>query len=171
MTSDNLQHDLEEAIPKLLEIAKELTWNKLSDNYKFILTEISSSEEIFHEQRILQKRENDKKIPVTIQELMPILQKLYYNIYDINLYVYRSTKKMTVIDIRYYSKSSLDEDYKRMVINNSPMIHCKVSMPAWLSDKQEKFDINWEHYYGWNKMHLFWKKLKLAANNVYKKSN
>ncbi|HMK25209.1 MAG TPA: hypothetical protein VK483_04200 [Chitinophagaceae bacterium] len=163
MTSHSLKNELEEAIPRLLDMAKELTWNKLSDNFKFILTEIKDSQENFYEQRRLRKIENDKKIPVTLQELMPTLQKLYENFYDINLQIYKSTRAMTVIDIRYYPQSSLDEDYRRKVINNPPMLHSKVSIPPWCSDRKEKFDINWEHNQGWNKWKLFWLKLKLKT--------
>ncbi len=48
-------------------------------------------------------------------------------------------------DIRYYLKSSLEEHYREQVIHHPPMIHSKVANPPWLSEKKEKFDINWEH--------------------------
>ena len=160
MTSSTLRKEIEEAVPKLLEMARELSWNKISDNCKFILTEIKDSQENFHVQRVLTKKENDKKVPVTLQELLLKLQDLYDNLYDINLNIYKSTKSMTIIDIRYYPKSSLDKDYEQKVLHNPPMLHWKVSFPPWMSDKKEKFDINWEHYSGWNKWRLFWLILK-----------
>lgn len=106
-----------------------------------------------------------KKDPVTLIELMPRLQSLYDNLYDINLHIYRATKGMTVIDFRYYLKSSLDVDYRPNVLHNPPMLHCKVSFPPWLPDKKEKFDINWEHYEGLNRLRLFWLKLKLKTQS------
>jgi hypothetical protein len=145
MTPNTLQKEIEEVVPKLLDLARELTWNDISDNCKFILTEIKNGQENFHVQRQLLKEENDKKIPLAFQEIIPTLEKLYDNLYDINLYIYEATKNATIIDIRYYLKSSLDKDYIQKVINNHPMLHCKVSIPPWLSDKKEKFDINWEH--------------------------
>jgi hypothetical protein len=145
MTADTLKNELEEIIPRLFEIAKELTWNTLSNNCKFILSEIKNNEGNFHDQQLKRIIENDRKNPGTLQELMPTLQKLYDNFYDINLHIYKSTKTLTIIDICYYLKSSLDEDYRPKVINNSPMLHCKVSLPPGHSDKEGKFDINWEH--------------------------
>ncbi len=145
LTKDTLQYDIAEAIPRLLDIARESTWNKISDNCKFILTEISNDVENAHQRRVRNKKENDKKTPLSLAELMPTLQKLYDNIYDINLHIYRSRPGMTVIDIRYYLKSSLDDEYRQKVLYNEPMLHCKVSMPPWLGDKWEKFNVNWEH--------------------------
>jgi hypothetical protein len=140
-----LQNKIEEAVSELLELARKLTWNKISDNCKFIVSEIKNSEDNFHVQRRVRKKENDLKIPVTLQEQMPVLQQLYENFYDINLYVYRATKNLTIIDIRYYPKSSLDPEYRQTVMHNKSMFHCKLATPPWLSDKKVKFDINWEH--------------------------
>jgi hypothetical protein len=165
MNSSTLQHEIEEAVPRLFNIANEFTWNKLSDNCKFILTEIKDSNENFLEQRLLRKKQNENKAPVTLQEFMPSLQKLYDNLYDINLHIYKATKNMTIIDVRYYLKSSLDEDYIQNVLHNPPMLHCKVSMPPWLSNKKEKYDINWELNEGVNKLRMFWLKLKLKTKN------
>ena len=161
MTSSTLQNEIEEAVPKLLEVARELTWNKISDNCKFILTEIKNSEDNFQVQRKLRKKENDVKAPVTLQEQMPALQHLYNNFYDINLHVYKATKKLTTIDIRYYPKSSLDPEYRQKVMHNKPMFHCKIASPPWLSDKKVKFDINWEHKEWLTNWKLFWARLKL----------
>ena len=161
MTSKTLQKEIEEAVPKLLEMARELTWKDISDNCKFILTEIKDSQENFHVQRLLRKKENDKKVPVSFSELMPTLQNLYDNLYDINLHVYRANRHLTVVDIRYYPKSSLDQDYRQKVLHNSPMLHCKVAQPPWLTDKREKFDINWEHKQWLINWKLFWAKRKL----------
>lgn len=161
MTPSTLKSDLELAIPKLFEIAQELTWNKLSENCKFILTEIKERGENFHVQRRIRKKENDNLTPMTIDELLPKLLSLYDKFYDINLQIYRASKSLTIIEISYYSKSSLDIDYQQKIMNTEPMLHCKVSMPPWLSDKKEKFDINWEHYEMLTKWNLSLYRFKL----------
>ncbi|MBL7724163.1 MAG: hypothetical protein JNK27_08430 [Chitinophagaceae bacterium] len=161
MTSNTLQKELEIAFPRLLDVARELAWNNISDNCKFILTEIKDSSENFHLLRQMRKKENDRKIPVTLIELMSTLHNLYDNLYDINLHIYRAKKYLTVIDIRYYPKSALDEVYRYKVLHNPPMLHCKVTQPPWLTDKMEKFDINWEHKQWLINWNLFWMGRKL----------
>jgi hypothetical protein len=157
------EDEIREAIPRLFGLARNLTWNNISENYKFILTEIKESSENFHEQRKINKQTNDKKVPISLTELMPALNELYHDFYDINLHIYRATESMTIIDFRYYPKSSLDQDYREKVFDKPPMLHCKVAIPPWLSDKKKKFDINWEHYEGLNRLRFFWLKLKLKT--------
>lgn len=161
MTSDSLQQEIQEAIPELLNMARGISWNKISNNCKFILTEIKDSDRGFNDQRMLLKKENDKKTPLLFQQVIPILQTLYKNLYDINLYIYKSSKDLTVIDIRYYQKSSLDKDYRQKVTDNPPMIHCKIAIPPWLLTKNEKFDINWERKLWLIKWKLFCVRHKL----------
>jgi len=155
MSSDTLHDSLNSAVPTLLSMATELTWNKISGNLKFILTEIKDNELNFHEQRLVTKKENDKKTPENLDKISSTLKEIYDNLHDINLQIYRSKKNLTIIDVRYYSRISLDENYRGKIKGNQPMLHCKVPMPPWLSNKKEKFDVNWQHYEGWNKMKLF----------------
>lgn len=61
MTTSALQKEIEEPVPILLNMAKELTYSKISDNCKFILTEIKDGQENFYVQGQLRKKENDKK--------------------------------------------------------------------------------------------------------------
>ncbi len=163
MTKQTLNKDTEEAVLQLLDLARKLSWNKISDNCKYILTEIKGSQENFHVQRVLRRKENDRKVPMTLEELMPALQNLYDDFYDINLHIYRATNNMTIIDFRYYPKSALDEDYRQHVLHNPPMLHCKVAQPPWLTDKKEKFDINWEHKQWLINWKLFWARRKLKV--------
>ena len=163
MTLETLENEIKDAIARLFDMARSLTRNKISENYKFILTEIKDSSENFHEQRKINKVVNDKKVPISLAELIPTLRNLYNNFYDINLHIYKATRDVTIIDFRYYPKSSLDQDFRVKVLNNPPMLHCKVTYPPWLSDKKEKFDINWEHYEGLNRLRLLWLKLKLRT--------
>jgi hypothetical protein len=145
MTPATLQNEIEEAVLKLLALAKELTWNNISLNCKFILSEIHDTEDNFFRQWQITKKENKNKEPLPIRELMPILQQLYDNLYDINLHIYKATKKETIVDIRYFPKSSLGEDYRKKVKAKPPMLHSKVAVPPWRNDNKEKFDINWQH--------------------------
>ena len=165
MSPTTLQKDIDEMIPKLLDLARKQASNKIPDSCKFILTEIKDGQDNFHIQRRLLKKENDKKVPVTLQELMPSLDRLYDNLYDINLYIYRVSKHFTTIDIRYYPKSSLEEDYRQKVLLNPPMLHCKVAIPPWLQDKKEKFDINWEHKEWLNRLKILWMRLMLNTRS------
>ncbi len=163
MTLTTFNKEIEEAIPRLLGMARELTYNSISDNCKFILTEIEDLDGNLYVQNQLRKKENDKKTPVPITELLPELKKLYHNYYDINLKIYRARKNLTIIDFQYYPKSSLDPDFQLKMLDKPPMIHCKVAYPPWLSDKKEKFDINWEHFEGLNRLRLILLKLKLKT--------
>ena len=100
---------------------------------------------------------------MTLAELMPALQNLYEDFYDINLEVYKANKEVTIIDILYYPKSSLDPEYRQTVLHNPPMFHLKVSRPPWLGDKKKKFDINWEHKPWLIRWKLFWARQKFSA--------
>jgi hypothetical protein len=167
MTKHTLHKEIEEAVLQLLDMARKLSWNKISDNCRFILTEIKDSHENFHVQRVLRKRENDRKVPKTLEELMPDLQQLYDDFYEINLHIYIATKNMTIIDFRYFPKSSLDEEYRQLVLPNPPMLHCKVEQPPRLSEKNGKFDINWEHKQWLINWKLFWSRRKLLSRKPF----
>jgi hypothetical protein len=120
----------------------------------------SQRRELSCAKRVDKKRKRQKS-SVAFSEIMPLLQNLYDNLYDINVHIYRADKHLTVVDIRYYPKSSLDLDYRQKVVHNPPMLHCKVAQPPWLTDKNEKFDINWEHKQWLIKWKLFWMGQKL----------
>ncbi len=167
MTPATLENEIKEAIPRLFTMVRNHTRNYISENYKVILSEIIDNDENLYEKQKKRKKENDKKTPVTLSALMPTLLALYNNLYDINLHIYKATKKYTIIDIRYYPKSSLDPEYRQTVLQKPPMLHCKVLYPMWLSDKKEKFDINWEHYEGLNKLRLWRLIIKLRLRYFF----
>ena len=92
---------------------------------------------------------------------MKELMLLYDDLYDVNLYIYKALKDKTIIDIRYFLKSSLDKDYLEKVKDKKPMLHCKIVQPPYIHYKsKEKFDVNWDlggmRYY-WN---LFWRGIR-----------
>ena len=158
MTPESLPIDLAQMVPQLLRMARELTWNTISDNCRFILTEIPNTPLDFHALRTYYKRQNEAKRPVFLESLVPVLQQLYPNLHDINLYIYKSTPQLTVIDIRYYPRTSLTEAYRQQVAANPPMLHAKVAHPPWLAlaTKTTKFDINWERRLVWARWKMFW---------------
>lgn len=127
MTKETLYTAIEEATAELLDLGRALSWNKIADNCKFILTEIIDGQHNFHVQRVLRKKENDKKVALPFSEIIPPLQNLYDDLYDINLHIYRAGKRLTIIDIRYYLKSSLNSTYRQKVSDTHPMLHCKVA--------------------------------------------
>jgi hypothetical protein len=166
MTSINIQEEIDKSVPILIEMVRKMSWNEISNNYEFILTEIGNSEDNFFEQRKLRKIENDQKTPKPLRALIPILEEIYDDLYDINLHVYLAAKNLTVIDIRYYLKSSMNEENRLIVKNNSPMFHCKVSVPPWHNEKKKKFDINWEHNSGWNRWNFYLLILRLRVKRI-----
>jgi hypothetical protein len=103
-------------------------------------------------QRRRRKSENFKKRLIGLKDAIAELKDKYFELYDINLYIDKALKGVTIIDIRYYSKNSLDIDYREKVSELPPMLHSKVTHPNY-SEPGKKFDINWENEnwrYKWN---------------------
>jgi hypothetical protein len=173
ITKESLPEQIGDATTSLLKLARESCWNNISDNCRFILSEIKedSSVKNFIELRGLRKTINDKKHPEPLDNILPRLLSIYANLHDINLYIYRSSKNLTIIEIAYYLKSSLEPDYQKTITNDPPMLHCKVAIPIYSTDSEfkfdysaaskRKFDINWEHqtffYHRWQ---IFWYRFK-----------
>lgn len=172
ITPATLEKNVESAVETLLKTARDLTWNKISPNCKFILSEIRDMNGNFHDQTLTIQKENNRKKPVSFGDIMPVILQRYSLLYEIDLHIYKAKKHETVIDIRYVNKHSFDDAYYKQVANDPPMLHCKVSMPPWLPmDKPKpKFDINWEHkhlYFKWQ-MYLLRRKLRLYKQGKIK---
>ena len=135
--------NLKEATSNLLEMARNACWNKISDNTSYIISEIKNDSRNFKRQRIDRNKTNREKNPMTLEKATAELKSIYENLYDINLEIYKSRKEITIIDIRYYPKSALDNSFYETVKENRPMLHCKIELPNYLKDENEKFDINW----------------------------
>jgi hypothetical protein len=140
---ENIYKDITISVASLLEIARQYTFNDISNNCSFILSEIIQSNNLTDKLK-LRKETNDKKIPKPLNKIIIELDKLYSNLYDINLFIYKSDKYSTIIEIQYFPRSSLNKDYQEMSSATETMLHCKVSIPPYASDTKEKFDINWE---------------------------
>lgn len=155
----DLRKKTEKAILNLFDLAKQCCWNKISTNCQFIISEIKNLEGgDFLKQRIQQKKINDKKIPVSLNEILYELQNIYESVYDLNFYIYHAKKNTTIIEIQYYSKKSLNKGDFEILRKNQPMFHSKIRNPLY-QKKQEKFDVNWEQG-GWrHNWKMFWWKI------------
>ncbi len=168
MTKETLKEEIQQAVPKLLEIARDSCWNKLSENLVYIVSEIPNTTTDFKNEAKIRKKLNDRMIPMSFDQAINQLLSLYDNLYDINLYIYKANKNNTIIDIRYYPKSSLVQEPQQAAINRPPMLHCKVANPPY--KKNEKFDVNWEHGGLIHALNKYWGR-KRARKEIERLSN
>ena len=141
-------------------MAKDMTYSHVPENCLFIISEIKNSEENFSVLRKIRINENRKKIPKPLIDIASDLEELYHNIYDVNLYIYKAEKGLTIIEIQYYPRTSLEPGYRKSMETQEPMWHCKVYTPLYYSDTNEKFDINWQFGALNHKWKMFWWKLQ-----------
>ncbi|KFF16051.1 hypothetical protein [Flavobacterium hydatis] len=139
-----MENEIEKATISLLKMVNESCRNNISENLMFILSnenEVQADNfEIIRKERV---KINLKKQPKNITEIFKELSDLYEKIYDLNLYVFKSEKNRTIIEIRYYLKTELETEFLKTVINNPAMLHCKIILPPYRKNDKEKFDINW----------------------------
>jgi hypothetical protein len=158
MSPTDLVAAIDGAVPQLLKLGRTLTQNDISDHCLFILTEITDEPTNAHQRRRVIKRLNDAKQPLPLADLAPALHQLHGNLHDINLYIYRTTSELTIVDIRYYPRSSLAQTYRAQVAELPPMLHLKVATPPWLAlaEPLPQFDINWERRVTWAWLRTWW---------------
>lgn len=158
MSPTDLVAAISGAVPQLLKLGRTLTWNDISDHCLFILSEITDEPTNAHQRRRVTKRLNDAKQPLPLADLAPALQQLHGNLHDINLYIYRATREVTIVDVRYYPRSSLAPTYRAQVAELPPMLHLKVATPPWLAlaEPLPRFDINWERRVTWAWLRTRW---------------
>ena len=156
MKKENILKDLTEATRSLLDMARDLSYSDISDKCLYIISEIKDSDKNFYERNKIRIKENSSKTPKPLADILPDLEALYSNFYDVNLYVYKSDKQLTIIEIQYYPRSSLDIEYRQKTQSQQTMLHCKVANPPYYSDTKEKFDINWEFEPLNHKWKMFW---------------
>ncbi len=162
MKKESLELDIVVSTKRLLELAGKKTWNTISDKCEYILSEIKNTGIHSVNQNMEEHQEKAYKNPVDLPIAITELERLYENLYDVNLYIYLAMKDKTIIEVQYYLKTSLDPVFRARVINNEPMLHCKLPLPPYLTDKSEKkFDIHWQLstiHHKWNM--FWWKNLK-----------
>mgnify|MGYP001791295245 CR=1 FL=1 len=144
MKKENLEQNLRKATSSLLEMARNSCWNEISKNVSYIISEIEND----IPNRTERINTNNKKKPKSLGKITTELKASYENLYDINLYIYKSVKERTIIEIQYYPKSSLKPDFYQTVKGNGPMLHYKIVKPPYISklpnsmEKEIKFDVN-----------------------------
>lgn len=70
MTKKNLQVVVKRSTRSLVEIAKDHSWNDISNNYTYILSEIESNEaHNVWEERKLRRSVNDQKVPKSLDQI------------------------------------------------------------------------------------------------------
>ncbi len=143
LSKSNIANQLYEATSALLELARSKCWNKISDNTCFILSEIIHDGKNDFDRRHGRKLNNVQKTPKSLNEITFEIEKIFENLYDVNLYIYRSQKHQTIIEIQYYPKSALDSEFRKKVECAEPMLHCKIDLPVYAKDNDQKFDLNW----------------------------
>lgn len=141
----SLEQDIESLTKKLLTLVRGHCWNKIPKDCLYILSEIKDPDleaGNYRRQIIKEKRMKTRRMPRALKEVLPELRALYPNIYDVNLFVLQIRQNKTVVDIGYYPKSALSKERFEQVKDNPPMLHAKLSLPAYA--KKRKFDVHWE---------------------------
>lgn len=141
-----LEENIQLTISSLETLVKESCWNKISNIYLYILTDISELKYAdFHELRTKERKINSKKVPKDIDTVLNFLSEIYSDLYDVNCYIFKSKKDCTIIEIQYFRKSDLDSEYLEKVRGNPPMYHAKMLLPPNKRIDLEKFDVNWNN--------------------------
>lgn len=144
MSKENLKENIEICIVNLKRLAQIHCWNKISPNLAFIISDFNEFERSnFFEQRKVRNKINKSKPILSLDAVIEILNKEYKDLYDINLYIFKASKKETIIEIQYYRKSNFKPVYFEFVKNEKTMFHSKISKPYYVKNNN-KFDINWE---------------------------
>lgn len=151
ITKDNLSHAIQEATIKLLELAREHSWNKISSNVKYVLQKIKADTII--DKNNLLKLDSEFIIEELISE--------FENIHLIELFILKASKKETIVLIEILEKSELAFEHQKTVEKDPPMLHCKVPIPPYIDTKRKnKFDINWQLGTLEYKWKMFWQRLR-----------
>ncbi len=160
MKKESLYTELSEAVQSLLKLARESSYNNISDNCFFIILETKHDYINSFERNILRKIENKRKKAKTLLKITDELEFLYPNIYDVHLYIYKAKKNSTIIEIEYSPRSSSISDNNKDIQPQEPRIYCQVPIPIYSYYKKDKFDINWQLNTVNHKWRMFLWKLK-----------
>lgn len=165
MSKETFEQDMKNMMSSLLEMVRASCWNSISDNCMYIISEIKDSNEDSNQERVERNKINKKKIPQSFEVMIKQMKSIYPILYDVNLFVYKSEKHRTIIDVRYYPKTNFDKKYFEEVKDNAPMLHSKVAIPPYIAtldnDKRKKFDINWELGGVRHQWKMFWGKKEM----------
>lgn len=153
MEQEKIRQNIGSATVSLLKMVRESCWNKISDNCLFILTEIQNDDHLDPSNGTKCRRANDKLVPVFLDEITDKLIVIYPELYDVNLYVHRANIEHTVVNVRFYSKKNLSDEYQGRL----PMVHSKLALPSYIISGK-KFDIHWKFGGVRHQWRHFWEK-------------
>lgn len=154
MEHNDLKIRIWSSVEGLLKLAKIHCWNSISGTIHYIVSDFNEFKgDNYSEHMKCRQRINSSKELFDLDAAVSILLPEYYDLYDVNLYIFRSFKKETIVEIQFYRKSNFDADYFALVKDNPPMFHSKLSLLvyAW---EGGKFDVNRESGKG---IHHRWK--------------
>ena len=152
-TSDNIKSQLEGASQSLIKLARESSYNRISNNLKYIIRIVDQEFESvgsFFDQYKLRKKINETKPILSLDDTANDLKKYFDVIYEINLSVFKSSNTTTIIEIEIREKDETVE-----LREGAPFLHCNVGIPPYAKNK-EKFDINWQLGTWDHKWKMFW---------------
>jgi hypothetical protein len=159
MKHDTIKMDLLNASQSLLTMARDLTYNNISDNLFFLIRIVDDDYNQMSsiiERNKLRKKINESKPILTIENATKELENIFDQAYEINLYIYRVENNRTIIDIEV---TIFDKSFSNK--KETPIFHCKVPIPPYLYQTKEKFNINWQLGTWGFKWKMFWWKQKL----------
>lgn len=170
-TRQNLQQNIEEATILLLQMAKDLCWNDITDEVKYVIKRVNLGVENTKNFRNRDKERRkilNKKERLTLDSAIQELSSDFDNIYLIELYIFKARRKETIVEIEVLERSELidpsdlDSEVNKNYLHQNMMLHCKVPVPPYANeDKKIKFDINWQLGTLEHKWKLFWWKRKI----------
>lgn len=165
-TKQNLQQNIDEATILLLKMARDVCWNNIKDEVKYVIKRVNlgvERTENFHNRDKLRKEVLNKKERLTLDSAIQELSSDFDNIYLIELYIFKAEKKETIVEIEVLERSELidhldlDSEESKNYLHQNMMFHCKVPLPPYANeDKNIKFDINWQLGTLEHKWKLFW---------------
>lgn len=152
---DELRSMLQDATTGLLQLAKELCWNEISPNCIYHLSKApNDGSESLSGKGILTRSTKEKLKLQTLDELMPVLNTLYPDLYDIKLFIRHAANDHTVIDLRYIIWDS-DFGFRNTDGEPLPFINASIMMPPFHKEGT-KVDINWKYDTLKHRIELFW---------------
>lgn len=144
MAKEILEINIKSAIDDLVKLVDIECINKIHPGFIFIISDTNEfKESSFFDDRKIRNKINRKKIPKPFEDIIKILEQDYFDLYDVNLYIFKAAKKYTIIEIRYFRKSNFDKDYFEIIKDNAPMFHSKIAQPPF-KKPNAKFDVNWK---------------------------
>ncbi len=168
---ENLKQNIEQATTLLLQMARDLCWNNIKDEVKYVIKKVNlevESTENFHTRNKRRKKVLNQEKRLILDSTIKELSSDFDNIYLIELYIFKAEKKETIVEIEVLERSELtdrsdfDSEANKNYLHQNMMLHCKVPVPPYAhEDKKIKFNINWQLGTLDHKWKLFWWRRKI----------